>query len=67
MNLTQFTMAVDNLVKTWADDEPDYRAVPKDALRAIWEQVREGAVKDCADWQEQRDKAMEALHKHYTR
>lgn len=67
MNLTQFIMAVDNLVLTWHDDEPDYRVVPREALQQIYNKVREQAVYECADWQAQRDKAMEALHRHYVK
>lgn len=67
MTFPQFTLAVDNLVKSWALDEPDYRAVPRDALKEIYDKVREQAVKDCADWVEQRNKALEIIHDHYTK
>ena len=65
MTLTQFIYAVDNLVREWATDEPKPGAIPRDQLRAIYHEVCEQAVKECADWQEQRDKALEAIHKHY--
>jgi len=65
VTLTQFILAVDNLVKSWALDEPDYRVVPRDALRAIWEQVREDAVYELAESERLRDQAMAKLHKHY--
>jgi hypothetical protein len=61
----RFVNDVDNLVREWASDEPKAGAVPRDALRFIYDRVREQAVHDIADWQKQRDKAMEALHKQY--
>jgi hypothetical protein len=67
MTFPQFEAAVDNLVKSWALDEPDYRVIPREALRAIWEQMREDIVAEAAEWQNERDHAMELLHKHYTR
>jgi hypothetical protein len=65
MTYPQFQAAVDNLVREWATDEPRAGAIPREELRAIYHKVCEQAVKEVADWQEQRDKALEILHKHY--
>jgi hypothetical protein len=65
MTYTQFVHAVDNLVREWATDEPRTGAVPREKLRSIYHEVCEQAVKEVAEWQEQRDKALEVIHKHY--
>jgi hypothetical protein len=63
----RFVDDVNNLVREWASDEPKAGAIPREALRFIYDGIRERAVNDVATWQEQCDKAMEALHKHYLR
>jgi hypothetical protein len=65
MTSADFICAVDNLVREWASDEPRAGAVPREQLRAIYHEVCEQAVKEVAEWQEQRDKALETIHKHY--
>jgi hypothetical protein len=48
MNFKQFYAAVDNLVREWAPDDPQAGATPHNALRALYEEVREQAVYDLA-------------------
>jgi len=65
MTVEQFIDAVNNLVKKWHPTDEQAGATPRNALATIYQQVREQAVHDLAQAIQQRDKAIERLHKHY--
>jgi hypothetical protein len=57
MKFEQFITHVDNLVREWVCDEPHAGAVPREQLRAIYDDVREQAVHDLAETVRVRDRA----------
>jgi len=67
MTFNKFFHTVDNMVEQWKPDDPQAGATPRDALRIIWEQVREGVVHELAEKQRERDeKTSKTLYKLYT-
>jgi hypothetical protein len=67
MNFAKFTKAVDNLVDQWNGPVVITDKALSEKLHFIYNDVREQAVKECADWVEQRNKAMALLHSHYVK
>ena len=68
MSFEQFVGSVDNLVREWATDAEEQLAtgaIPRAQLEAIYNEVRNSTAHQLAVMQEERDKAVIALHKHY--
>jgi len=51
-----FAKAVDKLVARWRPESKIHAQIPRDALRAIWEQVRDDTAHDLAKRQERHDR-----------
>jgi len=70
MNFTHFVIAVNNLVRDWhpaPESKLPTGVIPRTELKVIYDKVCEQAVHECAQWQEQKDKALALLHGHYTK
>lgn len=57
MSFDDFFASIDNLVREWAPDDPQAGATPRNALRRIYDDVREQAIHDVAVAIEQKDRA----------
>jgi len=70
MKYQDFEKAVDKLVREWATDPEMAQAVgviPREQLRAIFDEVRNSTAHELAEKQRLLDNAMIKLHKHYTK
>ena len=70
MNFNQFVVAVNNLVRDWhpgPNSTLPTGVIPRTELERIYNDVREQVVKECADWQEHRDKALALIHSSYVK
>lgn len=65
MTLPTFIAAVDKLVEEWKGNIHEPNAVPRAALKTIYDDVREQSVHDLAVAVQQRDDALAKLHRHY--
>ena len=63
MNFDEFYEAVNNMVDRWKPDDPQAGATPRNALRRLYDEVREQAVYDIA---QAAQRVSAAIHKHYT-
>jgi hypothetical protein len=67
MSFEQFVGSIDKLVWKWSGAEHGDSITPRDALKAIYDEVRNSTAYQLAQMQSERDKAVIALHKHYTK
>ena len=67
MKFAEFFDSVNNLVKEWQPADEQAGATPRNALRRIYDDIREQAVYDLAVAVEQRNRALTQLHKQYVK
>ena len=65
MNRTTFVNKIVALIEEWKIEGRSPDSVPRKTLEAMYDEVREQAVHDLAETIQQRDKAIERLHRHY--
>jgi hypothetical protein len=66
MNFHIFFKAVDNMVKEWQPDDAQAGATPRNALRVLYDEIREQAVYEVAEAIRKREEKLAIkLHKHY--
>jgi hypothetical protein len=65
MKLNEFITAIENMVVTWQPQDEQAGATHREALAAIYTEMREQVAHDLAKAIQQRDEAMTLLHRKY--